>query len=299
MLNYAIASIENHLFFARIMREHALFLQAGFPCKNKEQIQTADFFHEQFEILLRDVTELACGRINPCIIQSGELVTEFTIPAEQKTSFLTGIPIDSRISEQQLSLQPGFVRTDLRELNSAVIALNERALTLLNDFIDFKETILNDVNKGELFTSNYPLLIEHILREAKKYRSILDDLTHGRRISALRLCETECFWNQIMMEHALFIRGLLDPSEEELIATANDFAGDYKKLLEQARHQDCRAAALASLSETKKYRDFKISGTEGILDNKISSIILPLLADHVLREANHYIRLLSCRTPVR
>ncbi len=299
MLNYAIASIENHLFFARIMREHALFLQAGFPCKNKEQIQTADFFREQFEILLRDVTELACGRINPCIIQSGELVTEFTIPAEQKTSILTGIPIDSRISEHQLSLQPGFVRTDLRELTSAVMALNERSLTLLNDFIDFKETILNDVNKGELFTSNYPLLIEHILREAKKYRSILDDLTHGRRISALRLCETECFWNQIMLEHALFIRGLLDPSEEELIATANDFAGDYKKLLEQARHQDCRAAALASLSETKKYRDFKISGTEGILDNKISSIILPLLADHVLREANHYIRLLSCRTPVR
>lgn len=35
-----------------------------------------------------------------------------------------------------------------------------------------------------------------------------------------------------MMEHALFIRGLLDPSEEKLINTADDFAEDYKRLLE-------------------------------------------------------------------
>lgn len=34
------------------------------------------------------------------------------------------------------------------------------------------------------------------------------------------------------------------------------------------------------------------TGAEGILQCKIRSVILPLLADHVLREANHYIRLL-------
>ena len=41
-----------------------------------------------------------------------------------------------------------------------------------------------------------------------------------------------------MMEHALFIRGLLDPSEEELIETADEFAKDYRELLEQAREKD-------------------------------------------------------------
>ena len=34
-------------------------------------------------------------------------------------------------------------------------------------------------------------------------------------------------------------------------------------------------------------------GAKGISGCKIRSVILPLLADHVLREANHYIRLLS------
>lgn len=97
-----------------------------------------------------------------------------------------------------------------------------------------------------------------------------------------------------MMEHALFIRGLLDPSEEELIHTADDFATDYKRLLETSTAVNdriiCNQNALAL---TRSFRDFKCAGVEGIEECRIRSIILPLLADHVLREANHYIRLLE------
>ena len=48
-----------------------------------------------------------------------------------------------------------------------------------------------------------------------------------------------------------------------------------------------------SLDCTRKFRDFKTTGVQGIENCQICSLILPLLADHVLREANHYIRLLE------
>ena len=48
-----------------------------------------------------------------------------------------------------------------------------------------------------------------------------------------------------------------------------------------------------TLNKTIQLKNFKKAGTEGIASCKIRSIILPLLADHVLREANHYIRLLE------
>lgn len=48
-----------------------------------------------------------------------------------------------------------------------------------------------------------------------------------------------------------------------------------------------------TLNQTIQLRNFKQAGTEGIANCKIRSIILPLLGDHVLREANHYIRLLQ------
>ena len=122
---------------------------------------------------------------------------------------------------------------------------------------------------------------------------------HNRQVSYKGLWGTEEFWNQIMMEHALFIRGLLDPSEEKLIIMADDFAFDYKKLLETAKVQNSRVSAKITeetLEETLKYRDFKAAGAKGILNCEIASIIIPLLADHVLREANHYIRLLEYST---
>ena len=97
-----------------------------------------------------------------------------------------------------------------------------------------------------------------------------------------------------MMEHALFIRGLLDPTEEALICTAGEFACDYKCLLEASSAAHAKTMPKENALElTQKFRDFKRAGVEGIEDCKIRSLILPLLADHVLREANHYIRLLE------
>lgn len=297
MENYAILSIETHLFFARIMREHALFLEAGFPCKKEEWIKKSDWFRQQFENLLRDTLSISNGRINRCILESNELVTEFTIPAEKRTECLSGVPIDSELSVAAQNLQPICRREDFRRLIPVVHRLNERALRLLNGLIDFKESILREVSDGRLFTANYPLLIKHILREAKLYRATIEELMQNKQPSYKNLRKTEEFWNQIMMEHALFIRGLLDPCEEQLIDTADEFAKEYCELLELAKRQDCRANAgltEKSLAETLKYREFKTAGADGILNCKIDSIILPLLADHVLREANHYIRLLEC-----
>lgn len=45
--NYVSPSLETHLFFARIMKEHSLFLGAGFPCKNNDWFQRAEHFRQQ------------------------------------------------------------------------------------------------------------------------------------------------------------------------------------------------------------------------------------------------------------
>lgn len=299
MRNYVKNSLETHLFFSRIMKEHALFLEAGFPCKETAWIQKAEYFREQFEKLLKKTVEISDGIIGDCITHSDELVTQFTVPAEKRTNCLTGIPIDTGISvmEQKLQSGNGCSQQRLRTLVQTVNQLNERAVVLLNGLIDFKECILEEVKAGRLFTANYPLLIQHILREAKLYRRTLMELRQNRGISYQNPYSQEKFWNQIMMEHALFIRGLLDPSEEQLIDIADNFATAYNELLEMAKMQDARMMddlTRKSLEETLRYRDFKAAGAEGILDCKIASVILPLLADHVLREANHYIRILGC-----
>ncbi len=298
MKEYITLSLETHLFFGRIMKEHSLFLLVGFPAKETEFIQRADRFREEFETGLRRTVELADGMVRESVLNSGEVVTEFTQKAECQTGKLTGIPIDVKITEAEKRLSAGNCMMANREMASQVRRLNRKMLQSLNGLISFKEQILREMTTCRLYTTNYPLLIEHILREAKLYRQIISELERRGRISMPDLKNLEMFWNQIMMEHAQFIRGLLDPTECELIETADEFAEDYCRLLEEAREQD-RIAMNESLAEktlqtTKQYQQFKTAGTEGITDCEIRSIILPLLADHVLREANHYLRILEC-----
>lgn len=296
MKEYVRLSLETHLFFGRIMKEHSFFLLAGFPAKETEFIRRADQFREEFEDGLRKTVRLADGIVGECVLRSGEVVTEFTQKAECQTKNLTGIPIDVKITEAEERLRAGSCVMVNREMVHHVKMLNRQMLRSLNGLIALKEEILTDMTRCRLYTTNYPLLIEHILREAKMYRQIISELENRGRIFAPDLKNLEIFWNQIMMEHAQFIRGLLDPTECELIETADEFAEDYCRLLKEAREQDARATnALTAkiLRTTRQYQQFKTAGTEGITGCEIRSIILPLLADHVLREANHYLRILE------
>ena len=288
---YVMKSLELHLFFGRIMKEHAFFLRAGFTPADPSCAEKAAFYQKEFAELLADTIALAGGVVGKEVLGSGELITEFTVWAERQTECLTGIPIQKEITTRSLCLQPRDCRRDLSQLQGKVRRLNRTALKLLCGLISFKETILKRVLNCELFTVNYPLLIEHILREAKLYRKFVEMLERDGDLSDCSMKENECFWNQIMMEHAQFIRGLLDPCETELICSADNFAKEYGKLLECSRNAQ-KGQLQDSLKQTISFRDFKTAGIQSIQQCRLRSIILPLLADHVLREANHYIRLL-------
>lgn len=296
MKEYAKLSLETHLFFGRIMKEHSLFLLAGFPAKETEFIRRADQFRKEFEEGLRRTVKLADGIVSKSVLNSGEVVTKFTGKAECRTKDLTGIPIDVKITEAEECLRAGSCGMVNRETIHQVRMLNQQMLRSLNGLISFKEEILREVTGCRLYTTNYPLLIEHILREAKLYRQMISEFEQQGRITAPDLRNLEIFWNQIMMEHAQFIRGLLDPTECELMEKADGFAKDYCRLWEEAREQNRKtmnALTVKILQTTKQYQQFKTAGTEGITCCEIRSIILPLLADHVLREANHYLRILE------
>lgn len=293
--HYVIKSLELHLFFGRIMKEHSFFLRAGFTPATPAFSSRADFFKREFEALLSQVVALSNGIVSKEVLDSGEVITNFTALAEKQTERFTGITINKGITERTLRLNSCNCQCmEVSRLLRQVQQLNRKALRLLDGLIAFKETILERVLSCEMFTMNYPLLIEHILREAKLYREYVNTLETSGELTEHSMKEIECFWNRIMMEHAMFIRGLLDPCEIDLFQTADDFAKDYCSLLDTCCKAHDQTITASSLEKTLALRDFKTAGTQGIIRCEIRSVILPLLADHVLREANHYIRLLQC-----
>lgn len=164
--------------------------------------------------------------------------------------------------------------------------INRETLPVIENLISFKNDILNNVLACKMYTTNYPLLISHIMNEAKMYLNLLNKIESRSLFTKNELYEQELFWNNIMKEHAEFIRGLLDPSEEQLILTADKYALEYETIIKNHSNNPTYLTN-TSLNETISFRDFKVTEEEGILNCKIKSIIISLLADHVVREANH------------
>ena len=289
--DYVSLSLELHLFFDRIMKEHSFFLETAFMEKDKDLKRIAGDFQKDFSMILSRIVNLADNNINQNYLNSGEMITDNTLEAEIKTSNLSGIEIDSNITRKQIKLKSGMINANQMLVNS-ISAINRKTLPLIQNLIRFKTNILNNVLSCKIYTTNYPLLINHIINEAKMYYNLLSKIEKKEPFDRNYIYEQELFWNNIMKEHAEFIRGLLDPTEKELIIEANKYAKEYEAIIEQFNNYQNNLKNI-SLNETINFRNFKIAGEEGILDCKIKSIIVPLLADHVLREANHFIRILK------
>ena len=102
---YAIMSLELHLFFTRIMKEHSLFLEAAFTPSNANFAREADFYKRSFEKLLMNVVNASSNIVSHKFLKSGEMVTEFTLTAEQQTQRFTGIDINQNITQLESRLQ--------------------------------------------------------------------------------------------------------------------------------------------------------------------------------------------------
>lgn len=295
-------SLELHLFFARIMKEHSFFLQVSFTPKNPDYIEYADSLRKGFDRLLTNVVTLSSGVVGADVLKSGEVITPFTIKAETISSYYTGVNIPVNLTKAEVELVNGTSTGSNTAIEQKVFMLNQTAMELTRTLIKFKMNILSNVTSCNMFTTNYPLLIEHVIREAKFYLHSIKKLQNNEETDLKREAyKQEAFWNDIMAEHSMFIRGLLDPSEDALINKANDFAKEFEELEKEAKKAKQamdNAMPIAkitddSINATEEISKFKAQGTQGIIECKIKSIILPLLSDHVLREANHYLRMLK------
>ncbi|CAM3599420.1 MULTISPECIES: DUF2935 domain-containing protein [Brevibacillus] len=169
----------------------------------------------------------------------------------------------------------------------------------------FKRKVLELIIHCKILGNNFPLLVDHVSREAAYFMKRLEQLNTGT-LDPLpdAVINENVFFLKIMADHAKFINHLLDPSERKLVEQARDFSHDFDQLLFQAIDLDSmRPESLTqplldqfvdqNRVSVRQLRDFKKTAYELIEACRIKSIIPPLLADHVFREASHFLEILD------
>ncbi len=265
-------SLRQNLFWLRILKEHAIFIRLGLPCDQCALIAEAEKLEKAFDQLFNEAKRIS---------------RHPTVPE--------------------------------------VVKLNNDAILLTTAIIDFKSRVLRLIICCKITTGfNHPLLIDHIRREAIFFRANLALLQKGVTVNVIEnLIQLELFWMRIMADHSKFILSYLDQSERRFIELAEQFsdrfdqlrlhAQDFESMLvpqafensllddaeEKVKKPKVFGAGLPKpfvigslerftgevIDATKELRDFKATALELIEKCQVLSIISPLLADHVLREA--------------
>ena len=300
--NFVRESLDLHLFFARIMREHAIFMQAGFMPKDVTYVQQAEQFKCQYDEILKEAIILSDCTASGEVLQSEELVTDKTLRAEQKTQELTGISIDRALTAEELRLKPDLGTLPVG-IEPHVSALNQKSMVLTTSFAQFKAMVLDQVAQCCMVCNLFPSQLDHVYKEALFYLKLLKRLQHNQFVDKrVDILEQEVFWDEIMGEHAKFVQHLLDPSEKELCRKARDLAKRFERLEQKIKGEGLPASSFGRLmheniAATLSIAEFKAMGTELILACQVKSLLSPLLTDHTLREANYYLRILQTWKP--
>lgn len=284
-------SIDINLFFQRIMKEHLFFIETNLQTKEVSFVARARAFKHSFEELLTETVNYAPGLVSKATIDSNEIVTPYTLKAEELNSLLTGAAINTEITKNEYKLADDH-RQYKEIMEEIIMDLNQRSLILTGEAIKFQKQLLSLNSECKIFMTLYDAMLNHDIKEAEYYYEILKSL-ESKTVPKKTLCEELNFWNYVMKNHAQFIDGLLDPTEKPLKETAETIAKRFENLIEECINTAENQIIQNSLIETETIKGFKQASTEGLLNCKIKSIIPPLLADHVLREANHYLKLLK------
>jgi hypothetical protein len=250
---FVMQSLDEIRFWSRIMKEHSFFLKLGFRCEDTQLINDANHFYKVFE------------------------------------------GIEQRAHAFRADVDPAIIFQFNIEVHSAV-----------SHIWVFKRKILELILTCRLpGQNNFPLLVDHTSREANYFRNRLVELNQGK-LEPLpdAIIDENVFFLRIMADHAKFIAHLLDPSERKLVEQAREFSHDFDELLFQAkdvdfmRPQSQTEPLLTQFLDqnrvsVKSLRDFKQTARDLIEQCKIKSIIHPLLADHVFREAERFLEIID------
>ena len=265
----ASLNMEEVKFWLEIMRDHALFIKLGLPADNVGLINEAESFFKEFSSLINRASKVCNEK------QFARLVAD--------------------------------------------------SLDAVAEFLRFKRHLLQQMIICKVSGNNPPLMLDHMAREAEYVLALFGRIKNQVKNPHLSKTRENVFWLRVMSDHTKFIIGRLDPSERVILHRVNNFSNEFEDLFLEANDfysmlthpgqlplpaidkkvkkscgvlphldppaynrfiQDVRSSVLC-------LRDFKKALYNMIVDCRVVSIIPPLLADHMRREADHFLMVLA------
>ncbi|MDR3318958.1 MAG: DUF2935 domain-containing protein [Clostridiales bacterium] len=286
---YITDAVELNMFYSRILKEHCALDAAGLPPPVMRFVQSFERYKVHFEMLLGECLEII-SHLPAAAREAGEMVTDNTAKCENKMRELYGVSENPRITALQAESisKPSAVPVGrLPIIYEHAVKLNGKGAELAKGLTELTQTVSESLRTGQAAAAFYPAECTHQILEAEQYLAGLRLLekggaVYGYNVSAVR------FWTERHKEHALVMRGDLDPSETADISLANGFAREFNAALAVL---DGENGLDALVGTAERFADYLNTLVDRQLSVKVLTRMPVLQADHILRETNYLLRI--------
>ena len=287
-------SIDANLYYLRTLRDFCINIELSFYGDNPYK-ERAGLLARRSQDLGRALVTLTNGKVPSKGLNYQIFYTEYTLPTEKLTEKLFNLNLVTDITEKELNLTPTDTFDINDELINTMISINDRALSIANDFITLAREIRDEMTSNNLFSYSYPTMYNFMIITIELYIGELNRLKERIRKDPIIALDTEYGYNITAYEITSFLRGLIDPNATSYIETLNNILNEiYPGLLEDYNSLPLSPENQQNLTERsiaviRRIRLLISNMLRDLLDAKLYFIIEPLAIDNFYRNINYFL----------
>ena len=295
---FMIQSLIDNLFYLRTMREFCLNIQLSFLENNKYYIDIANDFGVRCEELGERVIKLANKNLPESILNSNSFVTDYTLNCELVTEKLFNVDINTNLTIAEMNIEAGSKFNYTEEELAEITDINENAIALSKNFIDFCKEILDLLKENKLFSYTYPTFFTFIIKEMDFYYNDLLRLSAKNNADPTFIVNYEYWYCDSMKTISQLIIGLCDPSLTTILTNSDNFRKIFMKQMTLYKEMNITPDSQLKLNQStiqyvEDFIKFLRVIINGILNNKYYFIVDPIFFDNMLTEAYYFLYLLK------
>ena len=282
-------SIDANLYYLRTLRDFCINIELSFYGNNPYKAR-AELLARKSQDLGREIVTQTNGKVPSKGVNYEIFYTEYTLPTEKLTEKLFNLNLGTDITE----MQPDTFEVN-EEVISKMTSINERALSIANDFIELAREIRDEMTSNNLFSYSYPTMYNFMIITVELYIGELNRLKERIKKDPIIALDTEYGYNITAFEITSFLRGLIDPNATSYIEVLNNILNEiYPQLLEDYNTLPLSPENQQNLTERsiaviRRIRLLIRNMLRDLLDAKLYFIIEPLAIDNFYRNINYFL----------
>ncbi len=293
MTDYIIYSIENILTISKIMFDHSILLIAMISYENDNVIRLFENEKEKYERFLDEFLDFSNMKVTKNFIESEIFNTPYTIILEEKTCNIFKIKRDPNFTLKCQNLQWGILTYLNNELITIVKNFNNTILSLVRESLKILNNIREKYDIDELTLYFDTDFLTHLIEETKLFIYTLEYIGKSLNFTPSYIYYCEYYFNIFLKEHSQYLENMFVQAQPRYIIELPRFVNESNELLKEFDKEmnpsNMNNINIQTINKANNFASYSHELIISICHTKYYMTIVPLLYDHILREANYIV----------